>query len=119
MVSYSGTLAAANPDGVLRPGMSANVAIIVSEAKNVLTVPNAALAFTPPKVEAKFPPPPKISPEGAHLARVWVMVDNKPEPRDITVGLSDGRIAQVVSGPLRAGDAVIVNSFVEARGSKA
>ena len=34
------------------------------------------------------------------------------------LGLSDGRITEVVSGPLRAGDNVIVHGNIQARGSK-
>ena len=37
-----------NPDGKLRPGMTANVRIVSQRRENVLRVPNAALRFKPP-----------------------------------------------------------------------
>jgi HlyD family secretion protein len=114
IITYSGTLTGSNPDGLLRPGMSASIAVVVAEAKNVLTVPNSALAFAPPpKIELRFPPPPP-SPPGAPIGRVWVLANGDPQPRDITLGLSDDRITQVVSGPLREGDAVITSALVPA-----
>jgi HlyD family secretion protein len=127
--------------------MSADVAVILAEAKDVLTVPNAALSFRPAaKIEAKYPAPaaaqtaprPRTAPGSANAAsslgspssqagswspvmlspiprpgRVWVMDGNAPKPRDVMVALSDGNITQVVSGELRAGDAVITSAVVQ------
>ncbi len=47
VVTYSVVINVDNPEKKLRPGMTATVSIIASEAKNVLRVPNAALRFTP------------------------------------------------------------------------
>ncbi len=44
VTTYIGIVRVANPGQLLRPGMTANVKIMVSGAQNVLTVPNAALA---------------------------------------------------------------------------
>jgi HlyD family secretion protein len=151
VTAYPAALSAANPDASLRPGMSADVAIILAQAKDVLTVPNLALIFRPAAdVEAKYPPtkgaypapvarssstsaastpglgPPSLpaaswSPVTLSSAprpgRVWVLDGDTPRPRDIMVGLSDGNITQVISGELRAGDAVITSAIVQARGS--
>jgi HlyD family secretion protein len=116
LVTYGGILTASNPDGVLRPGMSANVAVIVGEAKNVLLAPNSALAFVPPrKVEAAFAPvKPANAPSGARLGRVWVLEGTSPEPRDVTLGLSDGRVTQITGGSLRAGEKIIVSALIAA-----
>jgi hypothetical protein len=34
-----------------------------------------------------------------------------PEPRDVTLGLSDGRITQVAAGSLRAGEKIITSTI--------
>lgn len=47
IVSYTVVIEVANPDGKLLPGMTASVDFITGEARNVLTVPNAALRFRP------------------------------------------------------------------------
>ena len=107
-VTYSATLAVDNAEGALRPGMSANADIITAQARNVLVVPNQALTFSPtPDIESKYPKPKPPVPGGAHVGRVWILDGDTPEPRDVALGLTDGRITQVAAGPLRAGDRVI------------
>jgi HlyD family secretion protein len=51
VVSYSVVVAVQNPDGQLLPGMTATVEFVTGSAKNVLTVPNAALRFRPTEEE--------------------------------------------------------------------
>ena len=48
VVTYDAVLDVQNPEGKLRPGMTANVAFVYAERKDVLRVPNAALRFRPP-----------------------------------------------------------------------
>jgi HlyD family secretion protein len=48
VVTYPVILEVDNPEGRLRPKMTANVTIEVSSVKDVLRVPNAALRFRPP-----------------------------------------------------------------------
>jgi len=47
VVSYTAVVSVANPNGVLLPGMTATVEFVTGSAKDVLTVPNAALRFRP------------------------------------------------------------------------
>src|SRR5213593_4164842 len=51
VVTYNVVIGVDNRDLRLKPGMTANVAIIVARKDDVLKVPNAALRFTPPKSE--------------------------------------------------------------------
>ena len=51
VVTYPVIIEVGNPDGRLRPKMTANVTIDVSSVPNVLRVPNAALRFKPPAEE--------------------------------------------------------------------
>jgi HlyD family secretion protein len=47
VVTYDTIIEVANPDLKLKPGMTANVAIIVARREDALTIPNAALRFRP------------------------------------------------------------------------
>lgn len=109
VIAYPATLSGRNADGALRPGMSANVELIIASVRNVLVVPNQALNFSPPRdIEAKYPKP-KISAGGPRIGRVWLLNGDNPEPRDVMLGLTDGRVTQIASGPLRTGEKVITS----------
>ncbi|HWC58917.1 MAG TPA: efflux RND transporter periplasmic adaptor subunit [Verrucomicrobiae bacterium] len=53
VVTYDTVIGVDNRDLKLKPGMTANVSIIIAERKDALRVPNAALRFHPPEVLAK------------------------------------------------------------------
>jgi len=53
VVTYDTIIGVDNRDLKLKPGMTANVTIIIAEKKNALRVPNAALRFRPPEVLSK------------------------------------------------------------------
>jgi HlyD family secretion protein len=48
VVTYDCVISVTNSDLKLKPGMTANVSIIVAERPNVLSIPNSALRFHPP-----------------------------------------------------------------------
>ncbi|MBQ6472331.1 MAG: hypothetical protein IJJ33_10130, partial [Victivallales bacterium] len=87
-VTYPVIVEAANPDEKLFPGMTATISIIVSQAKDVLTVPAAALRFAPEGA----PPPPDAG------QVLWVADDpNRIHPVRISAGISDGINVEVAS----------------------
>ena len=49
VVTYNVVVAVDNQDLRLKPGMTANVSIVVAQKDQVVKVPNAALRFTPPR----------------------------------------------------------------------
>src|SRR5436309_833939 len=49
VVTYVTIIDVTNPNLKLKPGMTANVSVIVTHHDNVLKIPNAALRFRPPK----------------------------------------------------------------------
>jgi len=51
VVTYPVIIEVSNPEGRLRPKMTANVTIDVSTVSNVLRIPNAALRFKPPQTD--------------------------------------------------------------------
>lgn len=112
VVTYPVQLLAANPEGVLRPGMSAIVNIEVARVKEVLSVREAALRFEPegaPEAKARsriF----RLQP-GSDLAAVSVQT-----------GLSDGIYTEVrpdAGQKLTVGDRIVVGTSYTAAASSA
>jgi HlyD family secretion protein len=48
VVTYDSVISVTNADYKLKPGMTANVSIIVAQREDALRIPNAALRFRPP-----------------------------------------------------------------------
>ncbi|MCL4477112.1 MAG: efflux RND transporter periplasmic adaptor subunit [Nitrospirae bacterium] len=104
VVTYDVVVTVDNPDFKLKPGMTANVSIIVAEKKDILRIPNAALRFKPAeKTKTKQP---------QKGAGVWILENGKPKRLPVTVGISDGNFTELVGGELREGQDVIVEEAV-------
>jgi HlyD family secretion protein len=108
VVTYDVVVRVDNPELKLKPGMTANVSIILDEKKGVLRVPNAALRFRPPE-SGKAITPQKGSADQKGSA-VWVLENDKPKRIKVTSGIGDGNYTEILSGDLKEGDAVIVES---------
>jgi macrolide-specific efflux system membrane fusion protein len=91
-VYYNGLFDVPNPKGVLRTSMTAQVNIVLGQARRVLTVPASALD--------------RKTPDGAYMVQV-VGEDGEPTPRKVKIGLNNNVVAQVLSG-LKAGDQVVI-----------
>ena len=92
-VYYNGVLDVANPENKLRIAMTAEVNIVLGEARGALTVPSTALE----KVDAA---------RGRYRVRV-LGADQRIEPREVRVGMNNKVDAQILEG-LRAGDQVVI-----------
>ncbi len=79
----------------LFPGMTANVAILTVDRRNVLRVPNLALRFKPEVADA---------PGGN---RVWVLERGMPKAIPVTVGVSGARFSEVRGAGIREGMRVL------------
>ena len=93
-VSYGAILEADNKERLLRPGMSAAVSLVVAVRPQVLTVPEAALRWSP-------------TGESGGRQRVYVLEAGAPRAVPVKAGLSDGARTEI-EGDVRVGDAVIV-----------
>jgi HlyD family secretion protein len=105
VVTYDAILSVENSALKLRPGMTANVNFIVERHRNVLLVPNRALRFQPsdPKLRSE------IAPLGAARTRtIWKRDAAGLTKVLVVVGLSDGSNTEVVSGPLKEGDRMVI-----------
>lgn len=119
VVSYAAVLAVANPDLMLRPGMTATATIGVEKLENTLLIPNGALRFTPEDSGAKsggggiqFGPrrqdQQKAIGRGSKQTIYVVGKDGKPEKVEVVTGPSDGSRTAVTSAKLTPGMKVIV-----------
>jgi len=118
VVAYTAELSVSNPDGVLKPGMTATATIITDSDKNVLLAPNAALRFMPsgPQKKSIFGPPPE-QPKNVEVSRgarqqLWVVgADGKPKSMPVTVGHTNGSLTEVAGPGLRPGLKVITGQL--------
>ncbi len=116
VVTYDVVVSAKNPEQRLLPGMTANVRIIIEQKESVLQVPNAALRFRPPGMEAPDRERPARPGPGSGgraggppTGRVWVLgPDGKPAALSLQLGIGDGTYTEVAKGEIKEGQQVIV-----------
>jgi HlyD family secretion protein len=121
VVTYDTVIGVSNPDLKLKPGMTANVAIIVAHKDDVLQIKNAALRYRPPDatpVETKRtstsrPGRPgggrsSAGQEGRAERTIYVLPSgaSRPQPVQVKTGISDGITTEVIEG-LKEGDRVV------------
>src|SRR5437879_2156932 len=129
VVTYDTVIGVSNPDLKLKPGMTANVSIIIAHKDNVLQIKNAALRYRPAEA---------VTAEGSSVSShsqgglrsggsaspktmgktagggerrtsertVYVLSGGKPQPVQIKTGISDGVVTEVIEG-LKEGDRVV------------
>jgi HlyD family secretion protein len=139
VVTYKAILTFDNSKLGLRPGMTATADILVDDVKGGLLVPNAALRFQPPEdvvenqllsagsqllgvpvgpanANSESAPPAQRGPQaaGLNLRRVWIDDGGKAKPIDVETGATDGRMTEIVRGPLKPGQHVIVDLLTDA-----
>lgn len=91
-VYYNALFDVENPDGSLRIDMTAQVSVMLKQAKGVLTIPAVALG---PKTR-----------DGQYMVRV-ADADGMPAPRKVRIGINNGATAEVLSG-VEEGEKVVV-----------
>jgi membrane fusion protein, macrolide-specific efflux system len=91
-IYYNGQFEVPNTTGELRISMTAQVYVVLGEAKDTLIIPSAALGD-------------KTS-DGGYIVQV-VGKDRKPVPRRVKIGINNNATAQVLSG-LQPGENVVV-----------
>lgn len=116
VVTYAVIVRVSNDKGLLMPGMTANVSLIVEERQDVIVVPNSAFRFKPadPSANQKQQGPPGMGAQTvAEVKAPAVYVLNKKAPVRIEVkkGISDGQNTEIISG-LKEGDEVITGIIV-------
>lgn len=116
VVTYDTVIGVSNPDLKLKPGMTANVSIIVAHKDDALQIKNAALRYRPADAasgdlgaKSASPGHPR-APAGRGRQTtertVYVLTGGRPRPVQIKTGISDGVVTEIVEG-LKEGDRVI------------
>lgn len=142
VVTYNVVLDVDNKDEMLKPGMTAQVRLVVANRPNVMRIPTTALRFQLPEEEqeklrkqeqekagkdgnikqvAQKPAPSqeddlafRTASETARQYKVYRLdAKNQPQPVDISVGVSNFRYTEVVSGGLKVGDQVVTRALAK------
>jgi HlyD family secretion protein len=133
VVTYVAVVRIDNKELLLKPGMTANVQFLVSRKEDVLTIPNMALRFKPPeeKEEAQellrreqTRTAPKVGERrtsrqsvaggggaagrGTRRVRIYVLREDKAQPIEVQLGITDGSKTEVTSADLKENDPVII-----------
>ncbi len=131
VVTYKAVLSVANPDLLLRPGMTATADITVLKIEDALLVPNAALRFVPTDpaaargqdgglLDSLLPGPPRrwrskrnaanAPAANGNQGKVWLLEAGHPVPLTVEILATDGVRSAVRSAKLSAGQEVVVNA---------
>ena len=136
VVTYNVVLDVYNVDELLKPGMTAQVRLVVANRPNVLRIPTTALRFrlseedqeaerkrnkdtkpaAAPVAPASMPDDDVAFRNASDTTRMFKIykldAKNQPQPVDIRAGLSNFRYTEVLSGDLKPGDRVVTRSLV-------
>lgn len=131
VVMYTVEVNTENSDNTLLPYLTANVRFVLSQATNVLTIPNAALRWTPSslaQIEPEFrasaaadspasdppgdPPPPAKKKTSAKLSgTLWLYDGDFVRPVQVKLGTSDGTSTAVAADELHEGQVVVTGEI--------
>ena len=135
VVTYNVVLDVDNVDELLKPGMTAQVRLVVANRPDVLRIPTTALRFrlseeeqeaerkrnkdAKPGAVAAIPAPVKdddvafrSASDTTRMFKIYKLdAMNRPQPVDIRAGLSNFRYTEVLSGDLKPGDRVVTRSL--------
>ena len=96
--SYTVIVDVDNQDLRLKPGMTATLTIYTQEKKNVLTVPNEALRFSP-----------SFNKKTYENTGVWKVQKGQPPVRvDVQIGIIATKNTEITGGELQEGERIIV-----------
>jgi HlyD family secretion protein len=97
--------------------MTANLQVVVAKREGVLKVPNSALRFRPKGETAGEPPPLRAAPSrsleddtatSGTPGRIFVLgEEGEPKLVPLRLGITDGRMTEVLAGKLSEGQRVI------------
>jgi HlyD family secretion protein len=100
VISYDVVVEAANPELLLKPGMTATTHIVVAERPDVVRVPEQALRFAPGGSARQ-------DADARDKGQVWVLRDGALAQVPVSLGLRDETHVEVTSGDLRSGDRIV------------
>lgn len=100
VVTYDVVIDVANEQLKLKPGMTANVTIVLANKANALKCPNAALRYKPADQKVKL-----TKGQG-----IWLLdASGKPKRAGVKTGLSDGSFTEISGPQVKRGMTVILD----------
>ena len=130
VVTYVVVVNVDNSEMKLKPGMTANVSIVVAEKDDVVKIPPAALRFKPKGGDGKRAAKGEEAPAAASMGKggrerggkpgerkgtggqiVFTLKEGKPVPLSIKTGIANSSGVELVEGALKEGDEVIVEQI--------
>ena len=112
VVTYDVVVRVANPELLLKPGMTANVSIVTARRDDVIRLPAQALRFVPRgEASNSAAPSSETDPVNAktNRAKIWVRHGHILKAVEVTTGLNDGNYVEITGGNLRLGQKVVVD----------
>jgi HlyD family secretion protein len=107
VVTYNVVVAVVNPDLKLKPGLTANVRILVDRRADTLKIPSAALRFRPPSPNGE----PLMAQEKTRgKSQIWILDEGRLRGVPVKLGLNDEYFTEVLEGDLKEGQSVVVGS---------
>jgi HlyD family secretion protein len=131
VVTYTIVVDVANPEELLKPGMTAQTRIVVSSKPSVVRLPTAALRFRPDDDQLKAAGAAASAASavasdkaradddgvlsgtrgGARVYRVYTVGEKQvPKLHEVTIGISNTRFTELVTGDLKPGDELITRN---------
>lgn len=111
MVTYNVVLDVDNKDEILKPGMTAQVRLVVAERHDVLRVPTAALRVRL-DADAKASQANRAKHGTANYHVYRLDQANHPQRVQVEVGLSNTRYTEVIEGALHKHDRVVTRTVL-------
>lgn len=110
VVTYNVVALVDNAEGMLLPGMTANIHFIVLQKNDVLRIPNASLRFQPKEGESDDANKPG-SPSNS--SRVFLLTEGKPTAVNVITGATDGNYTEIRDDNIKVGDKVIISEITD------
>ena len=110
VVTYNVVALVDNAEGMLLPGMTANIHFIVLQKNDVLRIPNASLRFQPKEGENDGVDKPG-SPSNS--SRVFLLTEGKPIAVNVITGATDGNYTEIRNDNIQVGDKVIISEITD------
>jgi HlyD family secretion protein len=141
VVTYNVIVDVANDEGVLKPGMTAQVSMVVATKNDVVRIPNAALRFKPPRDDkdkdlkgkpdkggaTKTAQAPAATESDAGKGenrrrpptRVYkVNEKNELAAVDVQTGVASNQFSELISGDIKPGDELVVRDTMDKNAKK-
>ncbi len=120
VVTYDTVIEVANPDRLLKPGMTATVTIITEEKDDVLRVRNTALRTRlPDQIRPEAPPTPDDDGGEGTWRVAYILPGGNPrgpiEAIHVRTGMTDGLHTEILEG-LEEGDVLVTGVQVQTAG---